>query len=151
MLIDTCPSDWRPLDLYLFRDEEVVFYVGQSYVAFDRVWDHLRNGFKGRSTIGRFILCNWPASLKFTIELLSSRSARFADVDYDLNAAERELILQLSPCFNEMLNNRPTPLPERYALPNARPRCSRSLTKLVREAERAVHMDEKRMWPEDRE
>ncbi|HSN74705.1 MAG TPA: hypothetical protein VL334_06360, partial [Anaerolineae bacterium] len=44
-----CPPDWRPLDLYLFRDDAVVFYVGQSYVAFDRVWRHILDGYKGRS------------------------------------------------------------------------------------------------------
>jgi hypothetical protein len=58
-----CPPEWRPYDLYLCRDDEVVFYVGQSHVAFDRVWQHILDGFKGRSMLGRFILCNWPASL----------------------------------------------------------------------------------------
>ena len=58
-----CPPEWRPFDLYLFRDDEVVFYVGQSYVAFDRVWRHILDGYKGRSVVGRFIHCNWPASL----------------------------------------------------------------------------------------
>jgi hypothetical protein len=43
-----CPPELRPYDLYLCRDDEVVFYVGQSYVAFDRVWQHILDGFKGR-------------------------------------------------------------------------------------------------------
>lgn len=146
MLIESCPPDWRPMDLYLFRDEQVVFYVGQSYVAFDRVWEHLRNGFRGRSVIGRFILCNWPAALKFNIELMSSQSARFAGVGHDLNAAERQLILNLSPCFNEMLNAQPAPLPKRYVWPNVKPLCSRSLNKLIHEAERAVRADENQLW-----
>ncbi len=146
MLLDTCPPEWRSLDLYLFRDEDVVFYVGQSYLAFERVWDHLRNGFKGRSTIGRFILCNWPISLRFSIELMSSQSARFANVDHDLNAAERDLIVELAPCFNDMLNSQPTPLPARYATPNSKPLCSRSLNKLIHEAERAVRAEDKRSW-----
>ena len=30
LLIEQCPEDWKVFDLYLFRDEEVVFYVGQS-------------------------------------------------------------------------------------------------------------------------
>ena len=34
---------------------EVVFYVGQSYLAFGRVWEHLLSGFKGHSIMGRFI------------------------------------------------------------------------------------------------
>jgi len=145
MLIEACPPDWRRLDLYLFRDEEIVFYVGQSYVAFDRVWEHICNGFRWRSTVGRFILCNWPVSLKFTIELINSRSPRFASLNHDLNAAEQALIRQYSPCFNETLNSTPTPLPARYIPPNARLRCSRSLNRLVHEAERAVQADEKRL------
>ena len=151
MLLERCPPDWRPMDLYLFRDEEVIFYIGQSYLAFDRIWEHLRNGFKGRSVIGRFILCNWPASLKFSIELMSSQSVRFASVDNDLNAAERYLIQHLSPCFNEMLNGQPTPLPNRYASPNTKPVCFRSLNKLINEARHMVRADEKRSWLGDNE
>lgn len=148
MLIEHCPADWRALDLYVFRDEDVAFYVGQSYLAFDRVWDHLRNGFKGRSVIGRFIWGNWPASLRFTIELLSSQSERFAIVGNDLDQAERYLIQHLSPCFNAALNSQPTPCPERYAPLNAPLRCGRSLNKLIHEAERAVKADEQAHWLE---
>ncbi len=148
MLIERCPADWRALDLYVFRDEAAAFYVGQSYLAFDRVWDHLRNGFKGRSVIGRFILSNWPASLRFTIELLSSQSERFTRVDHDLDRAERDLIQHLAPCFNAALNSQPTPCPDRYAPLNAPLRCGRSLNKLIHEAERAVKADEQSRWLE---
>ncbi len=148
MLIEHCPPDWRALDLYVFRDEAVAFYVGQSYLAFDRVWDHLRNGFKGRSVIGRFIWSNWPASLRFTIELLSSQSERFAIVENDLDQAERYLIQHLAPCFNAALNSQPTPCPDRYAPLNAPLRCGRSLNKLIHEAERAVKADEQSRWLE---
>ena len=149
MLIETCPAEWRGLDLYLFRDDEVVFYVGQSHLAFDRVWEHILNGFKGRSTVGRFLLTNWPVSLRFGIELMSSQLPRFAALGHDLNAAERSLIEQFAPCFNETLNHRPTPLPAHYALPSAKPRCSRSLGKLIREAERAVLAEERQLWMRD--
>jgi hypothetical protein len=71
LLIEGCPADWKSLDLYLFRDEEVVFYAGQSHLAFARVWEHLLSGFKGHSIMGRFVWCNWPKSMSFTIELLS--------------------------------------------------------------------------------
>lgn len=149
MLLEACPPAWRSLDLYLFRDDEVVFYVGQSHRAFERVWDHVRNGFKGRSVVGRFVLNNWPVSLRFTIELLSSQLPRFVNGAHDLNAAERSLIEQFAPCFNDMLNSRPTALPARYVPPTARPRCSRSLKKLIHEAERAVQADERRCWLDD--
>ena len=67
LLIAECPSAWKKFDLYLFRDEEVVFYIGQSHLAFERVWEHLLNGFKGHSIVGRFIWCNWPRSMSFTV------------------------------------------------------------------------------------
>ena len=146
LIVAECPPDWRAFDLYLFRDDEVVFYVGQSYLAYDRVWQHITDGYKARSVVGRFVLCNWPGSMRFTIELWSSQADRFAEVDHDLNAAERLLIEQHAPCFNEALNRRPTPLPDRYAPPGAPIRCSRSLNKLIREAERAVQADERKAW-----
>ena len=111
LIVAECPPDWRGFDLYLFRDDEVVFYAGQSYLAYDRVWQHITDGYKARSVVGRFILCNWPGSMRYTIELWSSQADRFAEVDHDLNAAERLLIEQNAPCFNEALNRRPTPLP----------------------------------------
>ena len=106
----------------------------------------MRDGFKGRSVIGRFILCNWPASMRFTIELDSSRSSRFAVVGNHLDAAERMLIEQWSPCFNEALNSRPARLPERYAPPTSALRCSRRLSRLIREAGYAVRADDKKLW-----
>ncbi len=144
--IERCPREWRRLDLYLFRDDQVVFYVGQSYLAFDRVWSHIRDGFKWRSDVGRFILCNWPASMKFTVELWSSQHERFAGLGHDLDAAERALIEQCAPCFNTALNARPTPLPGKYFPPAAAIRCPRSLNRLIREASYAVQAERKRQW-----
>jgi hypothetical protein len=139
-----CPPEWRLFDLYLLRDDTVVFYVGQSYVAFDRVWRHILDGYKGRSVVGRFILCNWPASMRFTIELLSARAPQFADLDHDLSAAERRLIERHAPCFNVSLNSQPTPLPARYAPPGQGITAPRSLTRLINEASMAVRADRRR-------
>jgi hypothetical protein len=141
---NTCPADWRHFDLYLFRDERVVFYVGQSYLAFDRVWQHILDGFKGRSTVGRFILVNWPVSMNFSIELLSSRDERFAGVRNDQNAAEKLLITQYTPCFNEAANPHPSPLPAYYAPTTAKPIHSRSLKKMIHEAERSIKSEEQK-------
>jgi hypothetical protein len=151
LLIEDCPADWKIFDLYLFRDEEAVFYVGQSQLAFARVWDHLLGGFHGHSIVGRFVWCNWPRSMRFTIELMSSKSEQFNAVGNDLNAAERSLIEQLSPCFNVSLNNQPTPLPSFYQPPNAKFRCSRSLNKLRYEAERAVKAEDNQLWLQEME
>lgn len=146
LLIEQCPADWKGLDLYLFRDDAVVFYVGQSYLAFARVWEHLIGGFKGHSIVGRFIWCNWPSSMKFTIELSSSQDELFRVVGNDLNAAERQLIQRWSPCFNVSQNSQPTPLPRHYLPPNARLRCSRSLNKLIHQAERRVRAEDAERW-----
>lgn len=146
LLVEQCPPAWKDLDLYLFRDEEVVFYVGQSYLAFARVWEHLLGGFKGHSIVGRFVWCNWPTSMRFTIELLSSHSEPFEVVGHDLNASERWLIQRWSPCFNLAQNSQPTPVPTSYWPPNAPFRRRRSLKMLIHEAERAVKAEDTQLW-----
>ena len=151
LLVQQCPAAWQGLDLYLFRDENVVFYVGQSFLAFARVWEHLLSGFKGHSIVGRFVWCNWPRSMNFTIELLSSRSEQFSEVGNELNAAERLLIQRWSPCFNVSLNAQPTPLPNSYLQPNAPFRRRRSFNALIHEAERAVKADDLKLWLENLE
>jgi len=151
LLVQQCPASWQNLDLYLFRDENVVFYVGQSYLAFARVWEHLLNGFKGHSIVGRFVWCNWLSSMNFTIELLSSRSEQFSDVRNELNASERLMIQRWSPCFNVSLNDQPTPLPNTYLPPNAPFRRRRSFNALIHEAERAVKAEDMKLWLENLE
>ncbi len=132
--VEECPAEWRHFDLYLFRDEAVVFYVGQSQSAFDRVWEHVHLGPRGHSTVGRFVLCNWPRSARFTVELWSSRGARFAGVGHNLDAAERQLIEEYAPCFNDALNRSPTPLPAGYTLPAAQIKQVRSYRRMLQEA-----------------
>ncbi len=151
LLVEQCPASWKGMDLYLFRDENTVFYVGQSFLAFARVWEHLINGFKGHSIMGRFVWCNWPKSMKFTIELSSSQSEQFDAVGNELNASERLLIQRWAPCFNVSLNSQPTPLPNSYLPPNAPFRRRRSLTMLIHEAEQAVKTDDTKLWLESME
>ena len=66
LVVAECPPDWRAFDLYLFRDDEVAFYAGQSHLAYARVWQHITDGYKARSVMGRFVLCNWPKSMRFS-------------------------------------------------------------------------------------
>ncbi len=143
---ERCPPEWQHYDLYLLRDDTCVFYVGQSECAFSRVWEHVRGGFKGRSEVGRFILCNWPLSMKFTVELHDSRSDEFAPQQHDRSAAERALIERCTPCFNVALNHQPNPLPQRYFPLTVKPRCSRSLGKLIMEASLALQAEQRRQW-----
>jgi hypothetical protein len=151
LLIEECPEDWKRFDLYLFRDESVVFYVGQSHLAFARVWQHLLAGFKGHSIMGRFVWVNWPVSMNFTIELLSSQSEQFHAIGGDVSAAERLLIQQYSPCFNVSLNCQPAPLPQTYEQANAPFRRRRSLRALLYEAERAVKNEDTQLWLQELE
>lgn len=146
MLLEQCPADWKGFDLHLFRDESVAFYVGQSQLAFARVWEHLLGGFKGHSIMGRFVWCNWPKSMNFTIELLSSQYEQFEGVGNDLNASERMLIQLGSPCFNVSHNPQPTPVPDSYLPANAPFRRRQSLPMLIREAERAVKTEDIELW-----
>jgi len=151
LLVNQCPPDWKHLDLYLFRDNDVSFYVGQSHLAFARVWEHLLSGFKGHSIVGRFIWCNWPQSMNFIIELLSSKSEQFNLAGNELNASERLLIQQWAPCFNVSQNNQPTPVPNSYLPANAPFRRRRSFTALLHEAERAVKADDTKLWIQNME
>lgn len=138
---EACPPAWLPYDLYLFRTEAgdpIVFYVGQSELAFARIWRHLHDGFKGRSLIGKFIRVNWPRSMNFVIDLYSSQEPIFADLVYDRTAAETRLIAQHHPCFNDTHNPTPTPLPALYKPPTALVRYPRNLRGMIREAETAL-------------
>jgi len=148
LLIEECPEAWKGLDLYILRDDAVVFYVGQSHLAFARVWEHLLSGFKGHSIVGRFVWSNWPASMKFTIELQSSQCEQFHTIGNDANAAEQLLIQQWSPCFNVSHNRQPTPLPHSYRPANARLRFRGGLRRLIYEAERAVKIEDNRLLVE---
>lgn len=134
LVVEMCPAEWQHFDLYLFRDEEVTFYVGQSYTAFNRVWSHLYDGWKGRSLVGRTVLMNWPRALHFTVELHWSQAERFAAVENDLNRAEQMLIAQHCPCFNDTHNPTPTPLPAHYNPPTVRVRHPRNPRAMIREA-----------------
>jgi hypothetical protein len=131
------------------RDDQCAFYVGQSECAFERVWEHFLGGFKGRSAVGRFLLCNWPTSMKFTVEFLNSQSAEFADVAHNRDAAERALIERLKPCFNLSLNAEPTRLPDCYLPATVKPRCSRSPKKLIMEASISLQAEQRRKWLAD--
>lgn len=146
LLIEQCPEEWKGLDLYIFRDDAIVFYVGQSHLAFARVWDHLLSGFKGHSIVGRFMWVNWPKSMNFTIELLSAQDAQFSHLQNGLDAAEQWLIRQHQPCFNVSHNPEATAVPPTYLPPNAKFRRRASLRKLMFEAERAVKAEDNLLW-----
>jgi hypothetical protein len=144
LVLTSCPPGWKGFDLYLLRDAETVFYVGQSDCAYERVWNHIRGGPHGHSIPGRFILANWPKSGSFQVELISSYAPRFASVGHNLDTAERALIAEWTPCFIVSLNAQPHAVPPGYILPNAPLKFVRSYTRMLREAEAAARMDANR-------
>lgn len=149
LVVTEPPEPWLAYDLYLFRDEETVFYVGRSQTAFTRVWTHLYDGFKGRSLIGRFVLMNWPRALQFYVALMHSQDDRFAPVGNRVDAAEASLIEQYAPCFNDVLNHSPSPLPAGYNPPTAKGRCPRSPKRMIHDAEQANRWAERTIYTEN--
>jgi hypothetical protein len=135
LTLTACPQEWKSFDLYVFQDERQAFYVGQSYCAYERVWEHLKGGPHGHSIVGRFLLANWPRSGRFTVMLLSSLSPQFAAVGNNLDAAERQLIEELTPCYNVALNQQPAVLPDGYLPPNTPLRGWKNFRRMLREAE----------------
>ena len=112
LLVRVLPLEWKPMDLYLIREGDVVFYVGQSACAFRRVWQHILAGPHGHSLVGRFVIVNWPRSAAWTVELLRSDSPRFQETGFDRDLAEQLLIEAYTPCLNIALNRQAVPLPE---------------------------------------
>ncbi len=149
ILLEECPAAWKNFDLYIIRDECSVFYVGQSYQAFNRVWDHIKNGYKARSEVGLFILCNWPKSMNFQIELLSSQAEEFAEVENNVLRAEEMLIKRYGPCFNISQNSDPGPIPEVYFPPSSSIRSPRSLIRMRYQAEQSILNDNRKKWMEE--
>ncbi len=144
--IERCPAAWQRLDLYLLRDETTVFYVGQSGIAFNRVWDHFYGGFKGRSILGRFIVCNWPISMRFTVELMSSRASRFDSVQNDLDLSEQALISQYAPCLNTTFNPNPSPIPVKYTSPYTSLKFRHHPRRCIQQAAQAVEAAQLKAW-----
>ena len=149
ILLEECPAAWKDFDLYIIRDECTVFYVGQSHQAFSRLWEHIRNGYKARSEVGLFILCNWPKSMNFQIELLSSQAGEFADVGNIVLRAEEMLIKRHKPCFNISQNSDPSSIPEYYFPPSSSIRSPRSLIRMRYQAEQSILNDNRKKWMEE--
>ena len=119
--------------LYIVRDGDIVFYVGQSTDPLYRLQAHLGLiSQSDHSLFGIFIKANAPASYQWTYELWKPeeckpyvqlyRIATFPGRWYtmpeafDVDEAEEGLIKFFHPCFNSRENIRPNRLPERYEL-----------------------------------
>jgi hypothetical protein len=114
--------------VYLWRDGDIIFYVGKSDVAIiDRLLTHLGRGpwswGEPLSPMGRLVQQNLPESLAWQVELYTIDDCaaeirrHFPRKHVDSVAsdvAEKALILEHRPCLNVVDNNFPQPLPGRY-------------------------------------
>lgn len=100
--------------LYVVRDGDTVFYVGQAGDVVDRLYGHLGQGSwswaTGMSELGKLIKANLPTSRDWRIELYTIGELGVNGVDL----AEEALIDILRPCLNRALNRNPSALPDKY-------------------------------------
>lgn len=123
--------------LYVIRDDETAFYVGQSINAYNRILAHL--GLDGRgntSHIGEFIIANAPLSGTWLFQMYTVEDCRAFVLDYratlpeenrafyetsnnpyDIDDAELALIKILRPCLNDAMNTDARPVPDKYVNP----------------------------------
>jgi hypothetical protein len=120
---------------YLYRDQEVIFYIGRSFFPLERLREHLGWGmFNGsRSPLGVFILEHLPQALSWTMELRTALDCdslvRHYRPEYHdwyqqhlhkrltheiVEVAEEVLIEHYHPCLNITGNRQGAVLPERY-------------------------------------
>jgi hypothetical protein len=85
------PTKARGAFLYIIRDGETVLYAGQTIIA---VHKRINQHTKQASPLGQYFRDNIPASYGWLVEVLEVR------YQYNLDQAERDLILDLRPKLN---------------------------------------------------
>ena len=123
---DSVVDDWqaRQPKVYVVRDGDVVFYVGQSDGPVERLEAHAGQGtwgFTGPSSLGRTIKDNLPSARAWTIELWTVQECKEALADestrtwrWDKDLAEVKMIQRRRPYLNAIYNQGGYSLPERY-------------------------------------
>jgi hypothetical protein len=103
--------------IYIIREGDTVFYIGQSQEPLLRLEQHLTAGF-----IGQLMRDFWPLSAHWQVDLLTfADGAQILDTtgmdpkqSTDRMIVERALIQHYKPCCNIANNPTPSCLPERY-------------------------------------
>lgn len=102
--------------IYVVRDGDTVFYVGQSASIIQRLWGHMGNEIHGgwasfghrASDLGRLIRANLPQSRDWIIDLLTLKECKdytvFNVPALTVDMAEVALINILHPCLNRYMN-----------------------------------------------
>jgi len=101
--------------IYMIRDKEVVFYVGQSKNMAVRIGNHLGYVPTGATTLQRLIYANMPQSLTWFVKVFALADP--PNTCTDIHTVERAMIARYRPCLNIAYNPYPTPLPLCYRLP----------------------------------
>jgi hypothetical protein len=111
---DVFAKRWSPknnrANIYIFRDADVIFYVGSSANVYDRIRAHLGIKMKsnGHFELNTLVEDNLPDSRNWNIDLYRVTNAG------DLIRREMQIIKRLCPIINVHGNPCPTPLPMRY-------------------------------------
>lgn len=109
--------------LYVIRDGETVFYVGQSKEVLVRLLDHLgqRDQEQVTSTLNRFVNNNLPEAGAWQVELMTVADCGPLVKDHfpaykrwGVDLAEIALMREFHPCFNTLHNPRSSQIPDKY-------------------------------------
>ena len=111
---ELCHVDYEDCRIYIFRDKDLVLYIGQSKDVIRRLKEHLGFNVRGfgikESNIGRLVNANVPESKQWEIDLLTLEDCKtytvFTIPAENVDWAEAELISLLCPCLNQHLNRR---------------------------------------------
>ncbi len=108
--------------MYVVRDEDVVFYIGQSKRdVVVRFWEHINKP----SRLGQLITLNRPQSMHWLVDFYTLADCRpyvkqqslFSMQEwqhFDMDMAEQGMIAQMRPVLNKDFNPNPKPLPAQY-------------------------------------
>ena len=109
---DQWPPEHEHANIYIFRDADVIFYVGSSPKSvYNRIRAHLGIGtYFGHFELHTLVEDNLPNSRNWNIDLYRVNSANVSDI----LRCERQIIQRLCPIVNIQGNPFPMPLPMRY-------------------------------------
>jgi len=119
VLADHWPPEHERANIYIFRDADVIFYVGSSPrgKVYNRVRAHIKTKSGGHSSLHELVKNNMPDSLNWNIDLYRVKKTYIRDLlgeSASIIGIESNIIRRLRPVINQQFNPCPTPLPIRY-------------------------------------
>jgi len=99
-------------NIYIFRDKDIILYVGSSNNVYQRIRAHLGIKMRNSGNFKLYVLIknNLPNSRNWNIDLYRVNSTKVGD----LVRSEMQIIKRLRPIINKHGNPCPMPLPIRY-------------------------------------